>query len=163
MACFYVSFLIGILTVDFEGTLCDLETIFNLLGWGTVHIHICGQWARKAQLFIHPNRKFCVVILLPSVDKSCRRFHYSAGLLFFLPQNLTNVILMLVFLRFIKQGWMFTNMAGIANVCVNDAHLFRILEEFHCYLLSLRFWLSWQHTGKFNWNFTQCTQMKLAQ
>jgi hypothetical protein len=55
---------------------------------------------------------------------------------FFLPQNLTKIILTLIFLRFFIQGWMSTNMAGISNqACVNDADLFGILEEFHCYFL----------------------------
>jgi hypothetical protein len=51
---------------------------------------------------------------------------------------------MLVFLRFIIQGWMSTNKAGMSNEAyVNDADLSRILEEFHFYVLWHAYYIWW--------------------
>jgi len=140
MAYFYVSFLIGILTVVFERHFVWPWNFIWPLGVGGLYTSINMDTEPGKQLFIYPNRKFYVVvwllILFPSVDKSSEKISVYGRPTVFSSINLTKIILILVFLTFIIQGWMCTNMVGISNqACVNDADLFRILEEFHCYFL----------------------------
>jgi hypothetical protein len=79
LLCFFVNWYID---GGFWKALCMTLKPYLTSWGGRLYTSIYMGTEPWKQPFINPNKKFCVVvwllILLPSADKSCRRFQYSA-------------------------------------------------------------------------------------